>query len=209
MNRKYTDKHIDYIASNINGRHPHELAAMFNEYFETDIPASKIMSLAYRNGLKNGIDCRLNTGYEPTQFKKGHRTWNKGMKGVNTGGKQTQFKKGQKGWNYKPVGTERTNSDGYVEIKIADPGKWKSKHIILWEEANGLVPKGHVVIFADGNQQNVTLDNLLLISRQELVVMNKRGLIANNAELTKTGIAIADIYLRIGERKKKIGERIK
>lgn len=203
MSRKYTAKHIDYIASNIKGRHPHELVAMFNEYFETDIPASKIMSLAYRNGLKNGIDCRLNTGYEPTQFKKGHRSWNKGMKGINTGGKQTQFKKGQKSWNYKPVGTERTNSDGYVEIKIADPGKWKSKHIILWEEANGPVPKGHVVIFADGNQQNVTLDNLLLISRQELVIMNKRRLIANNAELTKTGVAIADIYLRIGERKRK------
>lgn len=92
-----------------------------------------------------------------------------------------------------------------MEIKIADPGKWKSKHIILWEEANGPVPKGHVVIFSDRNQQNVTLDNLLLISRQELAVMNKRGLIANNAELTKTGVAIADIYLKIGERNKKWG----
>ena len=31
-----------------------------------------------------------------TQFKKGHQTWNKGMKlGSDFGGKETQFKKGQ------------------------------------------------------------------------------------------------------------------
>lgn len=64
-------------------------------------------------------------------------------------------------------------------------------------------PKGHVVIFADGNQQNVTIENLLLVSRRELAVMNKRGLIANSAELTKAGVMVADIYLKIGERKRK------
>jgi hypothetical protein len=110
--------------------------------------------------------------------------------------------KGHKPWNYKPVGTERTNTDGYVEIKTADPNKWRPKHIIIWEKANGPVPKGYVVIFADGNKQNVVLNNLLLISRKELAIMNKRGLIANSADLTKAGLTIADIYLKIGERKK-------
>jgi hypothetical protein len=28
------------------------------------------------------------------QFKKGHQTWNKGLKGLEIGGKETQFKKG-------------------------------------------------------------------------------------------------------------------
>ena len=203
MNRKYTAEHIAYIAANIKGRSFQDLTAMFNERFGLEIRRSAIISLADRHGLHNGRDCRFNKGHEPTQFRKGMIPWNKGMKGVNSGGKQTQFKKGQKGWNYKPVGTERTNTDGYVEIKIADPGKWKSKHIILWEAANGPVPKGYVVIFADRNQQNVTLENLLLISRRELAVMNKRGLIANSADLTKTGVAIADIYLKIGERRRK------
>lgn len=207
MNRKYTAEHIKFIDDNINGRHHREMAAMFNAHFGTDFPASAIMSLAFRNGLKNGIDCHFNKGHEPTQFRKGMIPWNKGKKGVVTGGKETQFKKGQKGWNYKPVGTERVNTDGYVEIKIADPKTWKAKHIIIWEEANGPVPSGMCLIFADGNQLNVTLDNLLLVSRRELAVMNKRGLIANNAELTKTGVVIADIYLKIGERKKKSGRR--
>ncbi|MEN6487843.1 MAG: HNH endonuclease [Smithella sp.] len=65
----------------------------------------------------------------------------------------TQFKKGNKPANWVPIGTERTNRDGYVEVKIADGRlnkNWKAKHIFIWETANGPVPKGHVVIFGDG-----------------------------------------------------------
>jgi hypothetical protein len=203
MNRKYTAEHIEYISINIKGRSYRELTDMFNERFGMDINVSAMVSLACKHGLHNGRDTHFNTGYEPTQFKKGHVPFNKGKKGIG-GWEPTQFKKGCRPHNYKPVGTERTNTDGYVEIKIADPGKWKGKHIILWEEVNGAVPTGHVVIFADGNKQNVILDNLLLISRRELAVMNKQRLITNNAELTKTGVTIADIYLKIGERKKRV-----
>lgn len=202
MLRKYTDEQIQYIADNITGRSHAEMAAMFNEHFGTDFPKSTIMSISFRHGLKNGIDCRLNKGYEPTQFKKGLTPWNKGTKGVMTGGKKTQFKKGQKGWNYKPVGTERVNTDGYVDVKIADHGKWRQKHLLIWEAANGPVPKGHCLIFADGNPLNVTMDNLLLITRAQLAVMNKRGLIAKSAELTTAGIAVADIIMKVTEIKK-------
>ena len=90
-----------------------------------------------------------------------------------------------------------------MEIKIADPRTWKGKHKIIWEAANGPVPPGHVLIFADGNKLNVTLENLLLITRRELAVMNKKGLIANKAELTKAGVTVAGIFLKITERKKK------
>jgi hypothetical protein len=204
MNRKYTAEHIQYIADNITGRSFQDLTERFNQRFCLELKVSTMISLAARHGMGNGRDARFNKGHEPTQFKKGMTPWNKGMKGVNLGGKQTQFKKGQKVWNYKPVGTERVNTDGYVEIKVADPNKWKGKHIILWEAANGPIPKGHVVIFADRNQKNVVLDNLLMVSRRELAVMNKRGLIVNDAELTKTGVTIADIYLKISERKKKL-----
>lgn len=199
----YSAEQIKFIADNIKGRTYKELTAMFNKQFGTKLKACSMPSLACRNGLRNERDCRFNTGYELTQFKKGMTPWNKGMKGIHIGGKQTQFKKGQKGWNYKPVGSERINTDGYVEIKVADPGKWKGKHILLWEEANGPIPKGHVVIFADGDKSNVVLDNLLLVSRRELAILNKRGLIAKSAELTKAGLVVADIYLKIGERKRK------
>jgi len=206
MNRKYTDEHINFLENNIKGRSHREMAIMFNEHFGTDFPASIISSLTFRHGLKNGIDCQFNKGHEPTQFRKGMSPWNKGVKGINFGGKQTQFKKGNKPANWMPIGSERVNADGYVDIKIAD-GKlqknWKGKHVLIWEEANGPIPPGHVLLFADGNPLNVILDNLLLVSRRKLLVMNKRGLISSDSELTKTGVVVADIYLKIGERKKK------
>lgn len=203
MNKKYTEDQIKYISDNIKGRSFRDLTDMFNQQFGLGLKVSAMISLADRHGLHNGRDARFNKGHEPTQFRKGMTPWNKGMKGITCGGQQTQFKKGQKGWNYKPVGTERINADGYVDVKIADPGKWKGKHVIIWEEANGPISAGHCLLFADGNKLNVTLENLLLVSRKELAVMNKMGLISADAELTKAGIVIADIYLKIGERKKR------
>jgi hypothetical protein len=121
---------------------------------------------------------------------------------VNQGGVQSQFKHGNIPWNYHPVGTERTNRDGYLEVKIADPKTWKAKHVIIWEAANGTVPKGSVIIFADGNRLNIALDNLVMVSRSELAVMNRCGLIFEDAEMTKTGKTIADIKIKIADRKK-------
>ena len=203
MNRKYTEEHLAYIAANVKGRSYRDLTDMFNKYFGMNVKVSALSSLCFKHRLLNERDCHFNTGYEPTQFKKGLVPWNKGMKGVNFGGKRTQFKKGQKGWNYKPVGSERIDVDGYTWVKVTDPKTWRMKHVLIWEAANGPVPKGHVVIFADGDKSNIVLDNLLLVSRRELAVMNKRGLIASSAELTKAGVTIADIYLKIGERKKR------
>lgn len=109
-----------------------------------------------------------------------------------------------------PVGSERVNGDGYVDVKIQD-GKlqknWKCKHRIIWEEANGPVPKGHVIIFADSNRLNVSLDNLILITQKELSVLNNKGLISKDAELTKTGVIIVNVLLKIGERRKRINNR--
>ena len=56
---------------------------------------------------------------------------------------------------------------------------------------------------------NFDPDNLILVSRKQLVRMNQRGLIHDDAELTKTGAIIADIYNKIGERKKKKSGRKK
>lgn len=64
------------------------------------------------------------------------------------------------------------------------------------------MPKGHAVIFGDGNRRNFELDNLILVSRAQLAILNKHNLIQMDAELTRTGVVIADIYKKIGEWKK-------
>jgi hypothetical protein len=197
----YTTGEIQFLRDNIAGRSHAEMTELFNECFDTELTVEQIKGTLARYKLCNGRDgC----------FRSGHTPFNKGMKGLKMGGEKTQFKPGHKPANWVPVGTERVNADGYVDVKIQD-GKlqknWKAKHIIIWEEANGPVPKGHVVIFADGNRLNVTLDNLILLSRKKLAVLNKRRLISKDAELTKTGVIVADICLKIGERKRKKQKR--
>ena len=112
-----------------------------------------------------------------TQFEPGHSSWNKGRKGVNYDGMQaTQFKPGQKPHTWVPIGSYRISGDGALERKVGDvPGpnhlRWHPVSRLVWEAANGPVPKGHMVIFRPGKKTTVlaeiTLDRLELISRAE------------------------------------------
>jgi len=203
MSRKYSQEQIDFIKANIKGCLYRELTDKFNKRFGMSLSINKMYALASRNGLKNGCDCRFNKGYEPTYFKKGHVPWNKGKKGICTGGKATQFKPGHRPANWMPIGSERINGDDYVDVKVQDGKKqrnWKGKHILVWEKHNGRsVPPGHVVIFGDGNRRNFDPENLILVSRKQLVRLNQKKLIQGDAELTKTGIVVADIHSRLGE----------
>ena len=204
MNRKYTQEHIDYIATNIKGCPFRELTDKFNKQFGMNIKVSAMISLSDRHGLHNERDTRLNEGWKPTQFRKGHTPFNKGVKGIG-GWEPTQFKKGNRPANWVPIGTERISKDGYTEVKIADGRlnkNWKAKHIQIWEEHNGPVPPGNVVIFGDGNKRNFNPENLLLVSRAQLVRLNQLKMIQEDTELTKAGIVIADICNKIGERKR-------
>ncbi|MFF1538346.1 HNH endonuclease signature motif containing protein [[Kitasatospora] papulosa] len=171
-----------------------DLTRMFNEHFQLDLTLAQIKAFKKNNKISSGLNGR---------FEKGHVPFNKGKKGLCQGGVETLFKKGHKPHNYVPVGSERVNGDDYVDIKVADPNRWRGKHLIVWEEHTGReVPKGYVVIFGNGNRRDFDPDNLILVSRAQLAVMNKNGLIRDNADLTRTGIIVADIYRKIGERKR-------
>lgn len=205
-NRKYYKEHIDFIAANINGMQYSKLTKIFNEHFNLNVTKKAVIAFANKNGLHNGLDTKIKNQMtrngQKTQFQKGHIPINKGKKGMfNVGGNKTSFKPGHKPQNYRPIGSERIGVQGYAEIKIKDPKTWKMKHVIIWEEINGAVPSGYVVIFADGNKENLNIDNLLLISRRELLILNQKDLIKNDAELTRTGLLIADLHIKIYERK--------
>ena len=193
----YPDEIKYFIYEHHVGIGPKEMAKLLNETFGTNYTHSQMKGWYSRNKLDSGI-----TGH----FRKGLVPWNKGIKGVSYPGMvPTQFKKGNKPANLVPIGSERVNADGYVDIKVQDGQKqhnWKGKHIIIYEQHNGPVPPGYVIIFGDGNNRNFEPGNLLCVSRAQLARLNQNNLIQNDTELTKTGIIIADIYSRIGERKK-------
>jgi hypothetical protein len=123
-----------------------------------------------------------------TQFKTGHATWNRGTKGVcgtHPNSRRTQFKKGEMRGaaqhNYQPIGTLRLRKDGYLEQKVTDDHpvparRWVGVHRLVWESANGPVPRGYVVCFLSGRRsaelERITLDALELVSRAELARRN-------------------------------------
>jgi len=196
MAHKFTKEQADFIKTNVKGTGNDELTQMFNSHFKLNLKVSQIKAFKKNNKLSSGLD-----GY----FQKGHVPFNKGKKG-NWGYEPTQFKKGHKPHNYAPVGSERVNGDGYVDIKVADPNKWRGKHLVIWEEHNGPVPEGYAVIFGDGNDRNFDINNLIRVSRKQLLILNRNKLIQNNIELTKSGIIVADVISKMQERKKAISE---
>lgn len=107
------------------------------------------------------------------RFKKGNIPHNAGVKGWNPGGnaKNTQFKQGNKPHTWIEIGSERITKEGYLQRKINDTGvkmnDWVLVHKQLWEEINGTVPDGHIVVFKNGDKTDIRIDNLELISREE------------------------------------------
>ncbi len=118
---------------------------------------------------------------KPGCFQKGQRSWNTGIK-FNSGGRsvETQFQSGHQPANHQPVGTEILDTYGYRKRKVRDDApkgrtyqNWKFVHVIVWEQHNGPLPKGHLVRFRDGDIENVDPCNLVALSRGENAVINR------------------------------------
>lgn len=100
-----------------------------------------------------------------------------------------------------PVGSER-ESKGYIMVKVAEPNVWIEKHRHIYESMYGNIPTGYKVIFADRNTRNFELDNLILVSNSEALIMNTKKLIYEDATLTKSGALIAKIIDRTNKLNK-------
>lgn len=137
---------------------------------------------------------------DDTKFKKGFTPWNKGIK---TGLKPINgFKKGYRPWHTRELYSERLDKDGYTIIKMAEPNKWMRKHRWIYEQKNGKIPEDSTIIFADGNKENFDIENLILVSRAELAILVRCRLISSIPELTKTGLNIAKLKIKLAELRK-------
>lgn len=127
-----------------------------------------------RRGDSTGVAHRFQRGIVP--FNKGLRRpgWAPGRMA------QTQFKKGERRGRaamlYQPVGAERLSKDGYLQKKINDgmpfQSRWRGVHILAWEAANGPLPRGHALVFRNGDRTDIRLDNFELLTRAELMRRN-------------------------------------
>ena len=73
---------------------------------------------------------------------------------------------------------------------------------MVWEKEKGKIPEGMYVLFLDSNKLNCNIENLALVTKSELLIINKKRLIHNNAELTSTGLNVAKLIDRVNKVKK-------
>ncbi len=197
---KYTDEMKQFILDNYKGRYNQELADLFNQKFNTNITSRTIKSYKANNKLNSGL-----TG----KFRKGQTPHNKGKKmpkEVYEKVKHTMFAKGNVPPNHRPVGSERISKDGYIEVKVAEPNKWRLKQRVVYEEAKGKIPEGCTIIFLDGNKRNFDIDNLRCITRSELLYLNCNGL-NNSNEITETGILMARLDSAKNKKKQELKDK--
>ena len=117
-----------------------------------------------------------------TRFPRGNVPWNAGHKGWQAGGLSvgTQFKAGGLPRNTQPIGSYRLvdhkGSGPRLEKKVREvPGsndkRWTPVSRLVWEAANGPVPRGHLVVFKAGMVttvlEHITLDRLECITRAQ------------------------------------------
>lgn len=195
--KKYTDDIIDFLREIAPGKTYKEIVEIFNKKYDLEMTTEKLSSLLGRKKIKTGTaGC----------FRKGFIPWNKGKKGY-MGANKTSFKKGNTPANWLPVGSETISKEGYTLIKVNNEGsmwqRWALKHRVVWEQYHKKkIPKGAVIIFADGDRSNLDIGNLICVTREELKVLNKCRLISSVPELTKTGLNIAKIKIKLAELRK-------
>lgn len=193
----YTDEEKAFMEKIVPGHSYREIQKAFIEKFGWEISLGQIKSYIGNHHLNSG-----KTGC----FQKGHIPSNKGKKmpaEVYEKVRHTMFPKGHMPVQHRPVGSERINVDGYIEIKVEEPKKWRLKHNVIYEQHYGAIPKGHVVVFLDGNKMNLTPENLKLISRGELAIMNKQGLFRMDPELTEASINVVKLIYATSKAKKR------
>lgn len=112
--------------------------------------------------------------------------------------------------NTSPLGAERWKG-GYLSIKLDNKpmrgeSKWKTyeqnwifKHHYIWEQANGKIPDGHIVIFLDGNRENFDIDNLYCIPRQYQTLLMRNGWYTGNPEVTMAAIKWCELHYALKE----------
>jgi hypothetical protein len=191
-----------------------DLHELFVAHFDRpEVTEDHIKALCTRRGWKTG-----RTG----QFPKGAIPPNKGKKGqCAPGSEKGWFKKGQMPSTYRGHGHEYVdNKDGYVLLILEDDGprprstpnrktRTVTKHRYLWEQANGPIPKGHVLKCMDGDKTNCDPSNWRLIPQALLPRLAGRWNLAFDAappELKESLLRTALLQHRAAQARRKIGK---
>lgn len=190
-------EYVEFMRKYIPGHTEDEIRKAFCARYHIILTEGQIGNFKNKYGVKSGTHGGC--------FKKGHEPSNKGKPmspEVYEKVKHTMFHIGNMPTNHMEIGSERVNVDGYVEVKVAEPNRWNLKHRVVYEELHKVnLTSNDVIIFLDGNRQNLEPDNLFRMTRAELARYCKEHLYANDRNISRAAAQIAKIKARIGEIK--------
>lgn len=195
----YPDGLEEFVRANAPGKTTKELTDLINAKFGAGtITESKTRAYKKNHKIKSGVDCK---------FKKGVPSKMKGIScEMPKAAVAYQFKKGHKPHNFQEKGTISKTTDGYLIIKISNNGtqreRWEFLHRYVWQKEKGEIPPGKMVTFLDGNKENCDIGNLALIDNDINLEMQRRKLRSQCAEITKTGIKVAELAQVVRKKKK-------
>ena len=187
----YSDEQIGYLKSIAHLPRP-EMARQFNLKYGEQRTKESMQRFCSKHKLL-GVE---NTG----RLKKGHKTWNKGVTGYMSSN-ATSFKSGNIPHNTKPIGTERICAkDGFIYIKTESG--FVLKHRWLWIQLGFEIPKGMVLCFKDGDKLNCKIDNLILMTRSELLRYNQSFRKLATKESNESCLILGKIRDKLNKSKK-------
>jgi len=182
------------------------VTAALNRRFGLAIKTSQLKTYVFNHGIKSGRDgC----------FVQGGQPWNTGTKGTGTCKPNSgTFRKGNVPGNIRPLGAERIDTkDGYVHVKVTEENpytgaktRFKAKHVVVWEQHNGPVPKGMVVRLINGDPENCAPENLMLVTRAEHLRLTQLKFKEFPEEIKQTVVAIAKLDVKTFSRKRELSQ---
>lgn len=215
----WDDEKRAWFASFVPGHTETEISAEHERLYGTPLTRGQIKSAKGSFGVKSGtVGGRFEKGHEPANKGK---TWEElGIsEDVQKRMRKTCFKKGEvrdrpDGW-IKPIGYERVNKDGYIEVKVRDsaidgiqpkvPGQfncnYRMKHHIVYEQTHGPIPDGCNVVFANNDKSDFRPENLVAVPRSLWAVIVRRHMEYHDAESLQACMAIAKLKSSINAAK--------
>jgi hypothetical protein len=146
------------------------LTALFNREFNENKNVEAI-----RNHCRRELGLKM---VRVSNFKTGHKTWNKGKKGYCPEACKKTWFKPKHDVHTKGVGYESVKDNRWLRIKVTNEHQRASKNFVVkhrwvWEQHHGKIPDGMIVSFKDNNRLNCDIDNLMLIPRGEFTRLCK------------------------------------
>lgn len=218
----YTDEQIEFIKNMYKGISHEELTRLFNNKYGTKRTVKQIKNVCHVRNFLNNRNIRyteeeiqwLQDTVPGKRWSEVTTLFNEKFSRKKTKNQIMIFCCSKGIHNGIPFGPSDAN-DGSIYIKdsryslIKVDGRWESMGRHEWQKHFGTLHNGYIVIYADGNCKNFSKDNLLAVTRAELITLNRKNLLFSVPEHTKTGVLIAKLLLKIKERQKEIahGER--